>query len=149
MHVRVFFYRSFGILALLAAAFAAISSRGPWLDEFPRWVVAVPLGLAVVLVCLGLYLMRVRLQRTEHLSNSTYATIKVIIGLVALSGIVLTSYYHGDSAADRSGTHLLVHVVTDFLIITPIIAAISSLIFWTRGRRPTAPARHKLPVKKI
>jgi len=74
----------------------------------------------------------------------------MIIGLTALGGIVLTSFYHGDTAADQAGNQWLHEVAGDCLIISPIAALLGFLFIWFR-RRGTSLAinNHKLPVKKF
>jgi len=75
---------------------------------------------------------------------------KVMIGIAALGGVILTSYMHGDTDMDRGGIQMLNRIAKDYLIVVPVLAAGGFLFAWFRKRK-TLPAvnTHKFPVKKI
>jgi hypothetical protein len=100
-----FLARSFGILALLSAAFALLAYRGPWLQAYPAWFVIVPASLAILLTCFGILLLSL-----PALGVSSYGgrlLIKAVIVLATIGGLVLTHFFHGDTDADRTGADSL------------------------------------------
>jgi hypothetical protein len=118
-----FLARSFGIIALLAAVFALLACRGPWLQAYPAWFVIVPAGLSILLACLGILLLRLR-----AITNSSYGgrlMVKAVIVLATIGGIVLTHFFHGDTDADRTGTDALWRILQKMSI--PLL--IGALLF--------------------
>jgi hypothetical protein len=100
-----FLARSFGILALLAAAFALLACRGPWLQAYPAWFVIVPASFSILLACLGILLLQLRAIRDS--SYGGRLLIKAVIVLATIGGLVLTHFFHGDTDADHTGTDAL------------------------------------------
>jgi hypothetical protein len=103
----------------------------------PGWFVIVPLGAAIFLLCFGILLLLVPSKGPSSLGSILFA--QAMVGLAALGGIYLTSYYHGDTDADMKGVEMLHSAAGKFLIGVPALAliAIASLFLGKRSARRT------------
>ena len=138
--MRSILCKSFGILALLGAIFAALATRGPWLRDFPPAMIFVPIAVAVVLTIAGVVLFCVSGPSTP-LSGWGLFLCKVLIGAAALGGLVLTTYFHGTSAEDEAGITMLHHIAERFLIFVPVAAVAGVISLWIVQRNSSAASK--------
>jgi prepilin signal peptidase PulO-like enzyme (type II secretory pathway) len=127
--MRAILCKSFGILALLGAGFAALATRGPWLRDFPPAMILAPIAAAIVLTIAGIALFCVSGPSTP-MTAWTLLLCKILIGAAALGGLVLTAYFHGNSAQDQAGVKLLHQVAEHFLILVPAVTVVGAISWW-------------------
>ncbi len=125
---------------------ALLACNSPLIHQFPRWAVIVPAAICLFLIYIGITLLRAPVDRQSPPNPYAALGARIAIGLAALGGLILTSYFHGDSPEDRQGIALLQKISVGFLILTPFLLVSSLTSIW-RGRKAKAdaPASTYLP----